>query len=259
MSEPDAWAALRRLTSARIALGRAGVSLPTARSLEFQAAHARARTAVHEALDVDPLAAALAPHFPAVHILASEAADRATYLRRPDLGRRLDGASRDALSPGEADVAVVICDGLSARAVATNAVSFLEALLPRLAAEKLTLAPLSIVREGRVAIGDVIGERLGAKIVVLLVGERPGLSAADSLGVYITFAPRPGRNDGERNCISNIRPGGLGFPEAAYRAHYLVSEGLKRGMTGVALKDDTVAPEGIEGGGSARFLLPGGG
>ncbi|GAB5377474.1 MAG: ethanolamine ammonia-lyase subunit EutC [Acuticoccus sp.] len=257
MSEPDAWAALRRLTSARIALGRAGVSLPTARALEFQAAHARARTAVHEALDTDALLAALPDAFPAVHILASEAADRATYLRRPDLGRRLDATSRAALSPSEADLSVVICDGLSARAVAQNAAPFLAALLPRLAAEALTLAPLAVVREGRVAIGDEIGKRLGARMVVLLVGERPGLSAADSLGVYITHAPRPGRNDGERNCISNIRPGGLSFDEAAYRAHYLVSEGLARGLTGVALKDDTVAPDAVEGGGSAQFLLPG--
>ena len=256
MSEPDAWAALRRLTSARIALGRAGVSLPTARALEFQAAHATARTAVHEALDADALAAELAGAFPAHVILHSEAPDRATYLRRPDLGRRLDAASRAALTPAGADVAVVICDGLSARAVSANAAPFLAALLPRLEAEGLSLAPLAIVRQGRVAIGDEIGAALGARLVLLLVGERPGLSAADSLGVYLTHGPRPGRSDAERNSISNIRPGGLGHTEAAYRAHYLVSEALRRGLSGVALKDDTVMPDAVEGGGSARFLLP---
>ncbi len=257
MSEPDAWAALRRLTSARIALGRAGISLPTARALEFQAAHATARTAVHEALDAEALAATLSGAFAGIAILHSEAADRATYLRRPDLGRRLDAASRAALSPAAADIAVVICDGLSARAVAANAAPFLAALLPRFAAEGLTLAPLAIVRQGRVAIGDAIGAALGARLVLVLIGERPGLSAADSLGVYLTYEPRPGRNDGERNCVSNIRAGGLGYAEAAYRTHYLVSEALRRNLSGVALKDDTVAPDALEGrANAAHFLLP---
>lgn len=254
MSEPDAWAALRRFTAARIGLGRAGISLPTARALEFQAAHAAARTAVHEALDADELAARLGPAFGSAVVLHSRAADRQEYLRRPDFGRRLDEASRAKLAAAPADVAVVIADGLAARAVSAHAGPFLDVLLPRLAAEGVSLAPLTVVREGRVAVGDEIGALLGARLVLMLIGERPGLSAADSLGLYLTYEPRIGRSDAERNCISNIRPEGLSYAQAAYRAHYLISEALKRGLTGVRLKDDTVTPDAI-GTGSPGFLL----
>ncbi len=258
MSEPDAWRTLRRFTAARIGLGRTGVSLPTDRALEFQAAHAAARTAVHEPLDADALAAALTDSFPDVAIVTTEAPDRTTYLKRPDLGRKLSAEGRASLNPSPCNVTVVICDGLSARAVAAHAVPLLADLLPRLAADGITVGPLTIVTQGRVAVGDAVGEALGADLVLMLIGERPGLSASDSLGIYITHGPRPGRSDAERNCISNVRPEGLTYPQAAYRAHYLVSEALSRGHSGVALKDDTVAPDAI-GGGSAAFLLPGAG
>lgn len=256
MSEPDAWRTLRRFTAARIGLGRTGVSLPTDRALEFQAAHAAARTAVHEKLDVDALAAALAGMFSGVAILATEAGDRTTYLKRPDLGRKLNADSLAALKPSPCNVAVVICDGLSARAVSAHAAALLADLLPRLAADGFTVGPLTIVKQGRVAVGDAVGEALGADLVLMLIGERPGLSASDSLGAYITHGPCRGRSDAQRNCISNIRPEGLTCGQAAYRAHYLISEALSRGYSGVALKDDTVAQDAI-GGGSAGFLLSG--
>lgn len=237
---PDRWRALGRFTPARIGLGRAGVSLPTARMLEFQAAHAAARTAVHAPFDAEGLAARLGPRFPGVHVLASRAPDRAAYLQRPDWGRRLDPASLSALPQGgAADLAVVVSDGLSALAVARNAEGFLDAFLPHAARHGWRLAPLAVARLGRVALGDEIGERLGARVVMVLLGERPGLSSPDSLGLYLTHGPRVGLTDAARNCISNIRPEGLAWPDAAYRAAYLAAEALKRGLSGVALKDET--------------------
>lgn len=253
--EPDAWRALRRYTAARIGLGRTGVSLSTQRALEFQAAHAAARTAVHEEMDAAALSEALSPLFTDPVLLASEAHDRPTYLRRPDLGRLLSAPSRDALHPHPADVAVIVADGLSARAVMQHAAPLLTQLIPRLLSDGLSLAPLCLVRQGRVAVGDEIGEALGVRLVLMLIGERPGLSAADSLGIYITHDPAKGRSDAERNCISNVRPGGLSFDQAAYRAHFLVSEALRRRLTGVALKDETVEPDALPKG-SAAFLLP---
>ncbi|MEM0907406.1 MAG: ethanolamine ammonia-lyase subunit EutC [Pseudomonadota bacterium] len=255
MSEPDAWAALRRLTSARIALGRTGVSVPTDRALEFQAAHAAARTAVHEPLDAPALAQSLSPAFSGTDIVRTMAPDRATYLRRPDLGRRLAEGAGDALLSPPADIAVVVVDGLSARAVTAHAAPFLEALLPRLDEGGYSRTPLTVVLEGRVAVGDEIGAARGAAMTVMLIGERPGLSAADSLGVYLTYGPQPGRRDNDRNCISNIREGGLSYEQAAYRAHYLIHEAMRRKLTGVALKDDTAAPAGLTAG-SPAFLLP---
>jgi ethanolamine ammonia-lyase small subunit len=255
----DRWRGLRRFTPARIGLGRAGVSLPTARALEFQAAHAAARTAVHRPLDAEALAARLAPAFPGALAVESRAADRATYLQRPDLGRRLSEASAAALAAagaGEADVAVVICDGLSALAVERNAERFLAAFLPRAARQGWRLAPLVVARQGRVALGDEAGALLGARLALLMVGERPGLSAADSLGLYITFAPRVGRSDAERNCVSNIREGGLDCAAAACRADYLIAEALARGLTGVALKDDTVADPALGPADAAARALP---
>ncbi|WP_374544804.1 ethanolamine ammonia-lyase subunit EutC [Rhodoblastus sp.] len=242
---PSAWRQLRQHTQARIGLGRAGTSLPTSAHLDFQFDHARARDAVHRALRADVLAEgikSLGLDPIAVH---SAAPDRAAYLQRPDLGRRLDGASRQALEPfaspgeGRPDVALVIVDGLSAFAVEQNAVPFLDVLLPRLDSAGLTLARTTIAMQGRVALGDEIGELLGASLVVVLIGERPGLSSPDSLGVYMTFEPRIGRTDADRNCISNIRPQGLSYDVAASKLFYLIQESRRRRISGVSLKDET--------------------
>ncbi len=236
MAEPPAsptvrFAALRLATSARVGLGRAGQGLPTAPMLDFQLAHARARDAVHAALDVDRLATALPS--PSL-IIYSAAPDRATYLQNPDLGRRLSPAA--SLPRGEHDLALVLADGLSAIAVQNHAPALVAALARRLPG--WSIAPVVIARQGRVAIGDPIGEALGARMVVVLIGERPGLSAPDSLGAYITFAPRPGRQDSERNCVSNIRdPGGLGPDQAADKIAWLLGEAMRLGFTGIDLKD----------------------
>lgn len=238
------WDVLRRHTSARIALGRAGVSLPTAAHLAFQAAHAQARDAVHQALDHDGLVARLAAAGHAVAPARSAAPDRVAYLQRPDLGRRLNLGSRERLADlgaaqGETDVAFVIADGLSALAVERHALPLLEAIRRRLAEEgDWRVAPVVVVEQGRVAVGDDVGAALRAGMAVVLIGERPGLSAPDSLGVYLTFAPRPGRTDAERNCISNIHQGGLGYAAAAETLHYLLREARRRGLSGVMLKDD---------------------
>jgi ethanolamine ammonia-lyase small subunit len=251
------WQALRQFTAARIALGRAGVSQPTASQLDFQLAHAQARDAVHRALDVDALAADLAnvPGLPPALQLHSAAPDRATYLQRPDLGRQLDAASRDAVVPSPCDLAFVIADGLSALAIQQNAAPFLAALLPRLQQGGWTIAPPAIVREGRVAVGDEVAQLLQARAVVVLVGERPGLSSPDSMGLYMTWQPRVGLLDANRNCISNVRPAGLAHPEAAHTLHYLLSEARKRGLSGVALKDDTEPLPAVDGKPTLRFLL----
>jgi len=247
------WAALRQFTDARIALGRAGVSLPTAAHLAFQLAHAKARDAVHLALDVAQLTstlnASLNDQQAPCLTLHSAAADRPAYLQRPDLGRRLDAASRDALdalkppaqapSPRPYDLAFVVVDGLSALAIEQNAAPFLRILQGRIAAENWSVAPICIVEQGRVAIGDEVAERLGAKAVVVLIGERPGLSSPDSMGLYLTWMPRVGLLDASRNCISNVRPAGLGFDEAAYKLHYLLSQARQRQLSGVELKDET--------------------
>lgn len=238
------WESLRRFTQARIALGRAGVSIPTQPLLAFQYAHARARDAVHLPLDRAGLFARLeAACYPAIE-LHSAAADRETYLRRPDLGRRLDEPSRDKLAGFTAgargfDIAFVVADGLSALAVNEHALPMLEAVRPLLAKAGLRVAPITLVEQGRVAIGDEIGEALGAEIVVVLIGERPGLSAPDSLGLYLTFAPRAGLTDEARNCISNVRPEGQSFAAAAGRLFYLLTEARRRKLSGVELKDET--------------------
>jgi ethanolamine ammonia-lyase small subunit len=234
LARPDPWAALRELTPARIGLGRSGASLPTREVLAFQLAHARARDAVGFELDFGALAAALAGDGFEVLRLESAAPDRVRYVQRPDLGRRLSPASRDALAAPRAgcDVAFVVADGLSPLAVERHARPLLVAA--RAALERESLGPVCLVRGGRVAIGDEIGERLGARLVALLVGERPGLGSPDSLGVYLTFAPRPGRTDGERACISNVRPPeGLGYAEAAARLRELVRDAFARGASGV--------------------------
>lgn len=252
---PDPWQALRAHTPARIALGRSGASLPTREWLGFAAAHALARDAVHVALDVAALRAALAAEgWPLLPTLHSRAPDRASYLRRPDWGRRLDTASLERLqhaqpaaspAPG-ADLAIVLGDGLSAVAVMRHAVPLLTALRSALAARAdrpgLTLAPLAIACQARVALADEVGALLGARLVLMLLGERPGLSAPDSLGAYLTHAPAVGCSDAQRNCVSNIRPEGLGTGLAAQRIAWLVHAALRRQLTGVGLKDDSGTP-----------------
>ena len=221
-------------TPARVDLGRTGHSVPTRELLDFQMAHARARDAVHAALDVRLLAAELRERNIEFVTLASAAPDRATYLRRPDLGRRLGVESRDRLT-GTWEVVFVIADGLSALAVHRHAVALLTHVLPKL---DWCVAPVAIVEQGRVAIGDEIGEILGAQLSVVLIGERPGLSSPDSLGVYLTWQPRVGRTDAERNCISNIRAEGLSYPAAAQKLLFLMNEARRLKLSGVALKED---------------------
>lgn len=237
----DLLAALRRFTPARIGLGRAGAGLPTREVLAFGLAHARARDAVHAALDAPSLEAALRALGLRPAVVRSAAPDRATYLARPDLGRALDPGDVARLAPPAGPppaLAVVVADGLSARAAQRHAGPLLAALFDRSPA-RWAGAPAVIALQGRVAIGDAIGARLGARLVLMLIGERPGLSAPDSLGAYLTFAPRPGRTDAERNCVSNVRPEGLPYPEAARRIDWLAAAALARGGTGVALKDES--------------------
>ena len=221
------WTQLREWTAARIALGRAGHSLPTRELLAFQLAHAKARDAVHCRLDLAAFAS-LHPIY-----LKSAAQDRATYLRRPDLGRRLDAASANRLERGDWDAALILADGLSATAVHRHALPFIDALIAQL--EGWSIAPVCVVEQGRVAIGDEIGERIGARIAVVIIGERPGLSSPDSLGVYLTWEPRIGRTDAERNCVSNIRPEGLEPALAARRVASIMRAARDRQITGVGL------------------------
>jgi ethanolamine ammonia-lyase small subunit len=231
------WEALRRHTPARIALGRAGPALPTGEVLAFGLAHARARDAVHLPLDVERLERELRSAGYAPARVVSQAPDRATYLTRPDLGRRLDEESARRLA-GSAELLVTVEDGLSAIAVQNHVVPLLGELA-RLSAVRWSGAAIVIGERGRVALGDEIGERLNARLVVVMIGERPGLSSPDSLGVYVTHAPRIGRTDAERNCISNIHARGLSYAEAARRLDWLVAAALARGVTGIALKDDS--------------------
>lgn len=231
----DPWSELRRLTPARIALGRAGASLPTREVLGFGLAHARARDAVHQALDVQRLLKDLKSAGFGAACVHSAAPDRPVYLTRPDLGRRL---SVETGLRGNAEIVVAIEDGLSAIAVQRHAVPLLREL-QSLNAERWKGIPVVVALQGRVALGDEIGERMKAKLVVVLIGERPGLSSPDSLGIYLTYAPRVGQTDAERNCISNVRPEGLGYEEAARRLEWLASAALARAITGIALKDDS--------------------
>ncbi|MGI4813637.1 MAG: ethanolamine ammonia-lyase subunit EutC [Janthinobacterium lividum] len=237
----DPWQALRHYTNARIALGRAGNSLPTTALLSFNLAHAQARDAVHHALDLDALILQVqAAGFQTIPV-HSAAVDRAHYLRRPDSGRRLSAASRAALDDLNSanavahDVVFVIADGLSAFAAERQAVPLLAAVCPRLSGWRI--GPVVIAEQSRVALGDEIGEALHAEFVVMLIGERPGLSSPDSLGIYITCRPKVGRTDAERNCISNVRPAGLGYEAAAHKLHYLLMHARRLGLTGVSLKD----------------------
>jgi ethanolamine ammonia-lyase small subunit len=241
MSEDDRWNVLRRATAARIGLGRAGTSIATRDHLAFQAAHAQARDAVASRLDVATLRAQLAAAGCDSLVLHSGCADPATFLRRPDLGRVLAPADAAVLAAavGGVDVAFVISGGLSAAGVAAHAPALLAALLPTLRQWGWSIAPVAVVELGRVAVGDEVGERLAARLVVVLIGERPGLSSPDSMGAYLTWRPRIGRSDAERNCLSNIRPAGLPVAEAAYRLLWLIAAAAERGVSGVLLKDDS--------------------
>jgi ethanolamine ammonia-lyase small subunit len=232
---------LRRFTPARVGLGRAGNGLPTAAHLAFQADHAAARDAVHTALDVAVLLGELTEAGIDSLAVRSAAPDRPTYLRRPDLGRRLLEADRGRLPVEPGAMLFVVCDGLSAVAVQRHAAPLLGHVIPALRAGH-QVAPVVIATQGRVALGDAIGDTMRAEAVAVLIGERPGLSAADSLGIYLTWQPRPGRTDAERNCISNIRPAGLPVAQAAAKLLWLIEAMRRLRLTGVALKDDQPAP-----------------
>ncbi|CAN7147949.1 ethanolamine ammonia-lyase subunit EutC [Paraburkholderia sp. DD10] len=240
--EKNPWNALRQFTNARIALGRAGNSLPTAPLLAFNLSHAQARDAVHHPLDTDVLHEQLrAQNFRTLDV-HSAAPDREHYLRRPDLGRRLSDESREALKQLTVDspeVVFVIADGLSAFAASKQSIPLLQAVRTKLTDWKI--GPVVVARQARVALGDEIGELLGAKLVVMLIGERPGLSSPDSLGIYLTYAPKVGCSDAQRNCISNVRPEGLDYPAAAHKLHYLLTHARRLGVTGIGLKDDSDA------------------
>ena len=238
--QSDPWSSLRAYTTARIALGRTGTAIPLSEVLSFRMAHAHARDAVYSALATVQLQEQLQPFHLPVKILHSRAADRYEYLQRPDKGRRLDGDSVTTLTsqqPGS-DVVFILVDGLSATAVNIHAYPLLQQLLPMLKDSGITVGPLCLVQQGRVAIGDETGELLKTKMTIVLIGERPGLSAADSMGAYITYAPRVGITDEARNCISNIRQEGLSYTVAAGKIFYLLQEALRLKLSGVALKDN---------------------
>jgi ethanolamine ammonia-lyase small subunit len=234
---------LKNLTPARVGLGRAGVSMPTQALLDFTLDHARARDAVHAAFDVSAMIAGLGDLGLEAVEVCSRAASRKDYLRRPDLGRMLDPASRQVLASRSSTVthrlAMVIGDGLSPGAVNVHAIELVRRLTPRLAADGIEIGHAVVASGARVALGDEIGAILGARMMVMLIGERPGLSVSDSLGAYLTFGPKPGLTDAARNCVSNIHGAGLGYDEAALRIAWLVREGLAREITGVALKDES--------------------
>ena len=247
----DSWLALRRLTPARIALGRAGHAVPTQVLLDFQLAHAQARDAVHFPWDVDAFAGEVRELGEEALILDTPVAGRDEYLRRPDLGRILTGESKDRLksaAAGAADIALIVTNGLSSTAVDRHGIPLLQAIVSGYRARSFRIAPIALVTNGRVALLDDIGSAVAARVAVIIVGERPGLSAADSLGIYLTYAPQSGNTDAERNCISNIRPPeGLSYEAAAEKLMYLTDEALRRGISGVALKDESTSllSEGI--------------
>jgi ethanolamine ammonia-lyase small subunit len=242
MSVPvdDPWTRMRAATPARIALPRTGSAIATPAHLAFQLDHARARDAVHAPFDPDALLEGLRKRDLVALKLHSAAADRAAYLARPDLGRRLDPASRLAAeeAPRGHDLVFVIADGLSAQAVTSHALPLIDRSLPTLRRDGWRIGPVAVVEQGRVAIGDEIGEILGAALVCVLIGERPGLTSPDSLGAYLTWQPRIGRTDAERNCLSNIRPAGMAYDEASGRLVYLCGQARLRQCTGVLLKDE---------------------
>jgi ethanolamine ammonia-lyase small subunit len=235
------WKLLRAATPARIGLARSGSSIATRELLAFQLAHAEARDAVGELLDSALILRGLAERGLQPLLLRSAASDRHVYLARPDRGRRLEESSRTRLGAAgrNYDVVFVLADGLSARAVHRHALPLLDQALPELNRNQWHVGPVIVVQQGRVAIGDEIGHELAAALVAVLIGERPGLTSPDSLGVYLTWNPAVGRTNAERNCLSNIRPEGLTYPEAAQRLMYLCTEARRRECTGITLKDET--------------------
>lgn len=261
---PNPWNRLRHYTDARIGLGRAGHSLPTDAHLSFQLDHARARDAIHQPLDIEALSTLINERQHSAIHLHSAVRDRAEYLKRPDLGRclsdeaieRLQQHSDTADVQTSCDIALIIADGLSARAIHDNIAPMLDTLLPRISAQGWTLGPITLVEQGRVAIGDPIGEQLKARMSVIMIGERPGLSSPDSLGIYFTWAPRSGRRDSERNCISNVRPAGQSYAAATDLLIYLMLEAERRQLSGVQLKDDSIVDSQLGDGRQGNLLLP---
>lgn len=259
------WASLRAYTDARIALGRAGTSIPTHHWLSFQLAHAKAQDAVHAPLNVEGLSTALEEDEDidlTVFALHSQAQNRSTYLQRPDLGRRLNAQSLECLQEYKgpqqkaSDLAIVIADGLSSLAIEKNAQVFIRRLLLRLKSEgDWIVEPLCIVEQGRVAIGDEIGKALNARAVLVLIGERPGLSSPDSMGLYLTWGPQVGLNDAKRNCISNIREAGMDYDSAVNKALFLLKESKRLQLSGVKLKEDADPVLEHKANGLGNFLL----
>jgi ethanolamine ammonia-lyase small subunit len=246
----DPWIELRRFTQARIALGHTGHAIPTQALLDFQLAHAEARDAVHFPWDIETFAEQVRELGEKVLMLDTPVSSRSEYLRRPDLGRVLTEASRtrlENLKAGATDVALIVTNGLSSTAVERHGIALLQAIVEGFRARQISIAPVALVANGRVALADDIGSLLAARVAIIVVGERPGLSAADSLGLYLTYAPRPGNTDAERNCISNVRPPeGLGYAAAAAKLLYLTGKALRRGISGVSLKDGMMGLPGEE-------------
>ena len=253
----DSWHTLRRFTSARIGLGRAGGSIPTSELLEFQLAHARARDAVQREFDIEAFGENLRAKRIESLALASAAGDRHTFIQRPDLGRILDDKSKRLLQEQAGtqswDIVFVIADGLSSLAVERHALPVIEMTRAHLAREGVRIAPYCLVSQGRVAVGDEIGALLPAQLSVVLIGERPGLTSPDSLGAYLTWNPVPGRSNAERNCISNIRPEGLSYAAAAFKLLHLMRQARTRKLSGIALKEDAALPAP----GELQKLFPG--
>ncbi len=248
--EPDPWAGLRAFTAARIGLGRSGTSVPLREALAFKLAHAHARDAVYSELNQEKLLTELAALPMPVCEVSSWAKNRQEYLQRPDYGRQLADESKLRLAEqahSNCDIVIVLADGLSATAINEHALPLLRLLLPELRAAGFRPGPVVLAEQARVALGDEVGHLLHARLVLVLIGERPGLSAPDSLGAYFTYGPRPGLTDEARNCVSNIRPEGLNYPAAAARLSWLLREALRRQLSGVQLKDE------------AETLLPGAG
>lgn len=242
---PNPWETLRQFTAARIALGRTGSSLPTEALLQFGLAHAQARDAVHLPFASVDLETPLHELGLSTLTVASAAPDRATYLCRPDLGRKLSIGSREILThhaSKPADLVLVVADGLSSKAVHRQAIPLITALLPYLQLLGLTLGPVVLAHQSRVALGDDIAEVMQAKAVAMLIGERPGLSSPDSLGIYMTWGPHTKRMESERNCISNVRPEGLAHPQAAFKLAWLLEQAFQRQLSGVNLKDESDNP-----------------
>jgi len=242
----DPWHALRSLTAARIGLARSGASLATAPLLDFRLAHARARDAVNAAFDTARIEADIGETGVPCVIGDSAAPDKRSYLMRPDLGRTLSAETETGLrahsNSAGFDIAFIVSDGLSALAVESHAPPLLARVIPRLREASLTIAPVAILRHGRVAIGDRVATLLGAQCAVVLIGERPGLSAPDSMGVYLTWMPNVRTTDADRNCISNIRPEGIGYDDAARKLVHIVMAIRAARLSGVALKDTSDSP-----------------